>query len=249
MAALARFIVLTNGRSGSNLLVTGLQQHPEIRAYGELLAEHEYERRRDASGFGIWYYREGEDVIDYLSRVAFSFQPWAKPKAVGFKMLYNHARKDKGVAKAWQYLIAEKDIHIVHLVRRNLFECCVSHEVAYRTNVWARDAEDRRPSPEVPSFRIGPQKCKGFIMTMLRQREWAFEEFKDHPQVILEYEKDLCKNYQKTMNRVFRFLGVPNRPVEKALAKQGTKPAREQVSNFLELRRFFTGTDYDAYFR
>ena len=79
-----RFIILTNGRSGSNFVVNILNQHPNIVNYGEILGEwtlpHKlYKRLRwatrwDWAGFIDWF---------LSSRIAHSIGQWRSTKAHG----------------------------------------------------------------------------------------------------------------------------------------------------------------------
>ena len=77
-----RFIILSTARSGSNLLISLIKNHPNIKIYGELFNLNSLEPNLQKDVLN--------DPIDYLNHKLYRRQPfWIK--SVGFKIFYYHA--------------------------------------------------------------------------------------------------------------------------------------------------------------
>lgn len=94
-----KFIVLTRSRTGSNLLVSMLNSHPDVRCGGEEL--------RSLNG------RQVSEAIET------SFPIRQALKASGFKIFYYHPLDDSSGA-VWDTLSAMRELRVLHLMRRNI---------------------------------------------------------------------------------------------------------------------------------
>jgi LPS sulfotransferase NodH len=251
------FIVLGHGRSGSTLLVRSLTEHPNVRMFGELFHDTPEERERAFHAlnkkFGpgrheTSFYREGEDGGAFLRDSVFYKRPWSEIMAVGFKMFYLHARGNGNVAKAWDYLAENKDIHVVHLRRANLLECWLSLKIASITKEWAWQKGAPGPRTVLPPLELDPIECENYCNQTLMHRQWASERFKDHPTIEIEYETDLVSRFQETMYELHDFLGIPRGPAEQILEKMGKRKPREQIVNYDEFKEHFRNTLYESFF-
>jgi hypothetical protein len=256
-----KFILLGHRRCGSTLLFCDLVRHPNVYMFGEIFNESGEERRSSfASGLractvaprrGIdasKYYRDGQDGAKFLRDLVF-FERYWRPVASGFKLFYHQARDTESARKAWDYLISDKDVRVIHLVRRNMLESMLSLHIAVQTNEWARfkgdaPAPNRTPDP----LHLTPAECEGYFSEVEAHRRWARDSFAAHPMLEIEYEADLCDRFQATMYRVQDFLGVPRRRARKMLEKQARRTAAEAVSNYGELKAHFAHTPYDSLF-
>lgn len=259
-----KFILLGYGRTGSTLLSLALREHYHVRMYEEIFNEAEEERRRSLlAGYrvcqtnGIGYqeeegrsefYRNGEDAARFVREEVFYERRCQEPLAVGFKIFYNQARQDRNAKKVWNYLIENKDIRVIHLTRNNLLECLLSLEIAFRTNEWTSPEGATVKRAQLPPFRLDPKTCESYFHELFVSREWAKLSFREHKTLSLEYEKDLCHDFQSTMTRVQDFLGVPRWHTEQPLAKQAKRTPREQISNYTELKEHFHCTLFEEFF-
>jgi LPS sulfotransferase NodH len=239
-----RFIILGHGRTGSNLLGSSLNQHPDVAAHGELY--HDVEEKRAASPVDDRYLRDGDDPVAFAEEVAFAPRPGTTARAAGFRLFYSHCREGEAGARFWEYLTADRGLRVVHLVRHNLLESYVSRQVAGRTGEWLRKNDGQAP-PEPDPFEIQLSKCQWFFDWATEHREQARERFAGHPLLEVSYE-GMVADYGGTIARVFEFLGVPPVPVTAPYRKQARRAPREQVSNFAELREAFRGTPYEWFF-
>lgn len=258
---MVKFVLLGHRRSGSTLMLCGLAGHRNVYMFGELFNEHEDDRRKAfASGLrgcsvaerrGMsesGFYRDGQDGAQFLRDFVFYEHYW-QPVAVGFKLFYHQARDTGGARRAWEYLIAHKDIHVIHLVRRNMLESMLSLRIAFQTNEWASlTTEAPAPTEPLAPLHFSPQECEGYFTETGKSQQWARAAFSDHPSIEVEYEGDLCRRFQATMHRVQDFLGVPRRRSRRLLRKQARRRPAEQISNYAELKAHFAPTPYARWF-
>jgi LPS sulfotransferase NodH len=240
-AAPTRFIILGHGRTGSNLLGSSLNLHPRVAVSDELF--HDSEEKRSAWAGTGRYWRDGEDPIPFLEETVYSPRPDARILAAGFRIFYYHVKDDRRV---WEYLAADESVRIVHLSRRNLFECFVSRCVALKTGEWKRTAKDA-PAALLEPFEIDVDTCRTYFDSITAYREWARSYFAAHPRHDLYYE-DLVADFQSNVDGVFRFLDVEPVATRMVYEKQARIPVCEQVSNYAILRGVFGSTPYEGFF-
>ncbi len=148
-----RFMVLTRSRTGSNMLISCLGSHPAIHAEGEI-----FQRLNG---------RTSEEILDAL----FDDRP-RRIRAVGFKLFYYHPLDDPH-ADLWQILRAMRELHVIHLRRRNLLRTLVSRKIAGVRDVWS-SLEEERSDGGVDGKRVtmtAEELRAGFRQT----REWEEE--------------------------------------------------------------------------
>jgi len=105
-----KFIVLTRSRTGSNMLISYLDSHPNIHADREVFAR-----------------LNGRHYKDILSKT-YGKQP-RHVKFAGFKIFYYHPMDDDK-KEIWDYLINSKEISVIHLKRRNILRTMISRKIA-----------------------------------------------------------------------------------------------------------------------
>jgi LPS sulfotransferase NodH len=262
MGSPEKFVLLGHPRSGSTLLTVTLQSHPDIRMFGELF-HAEAQNRLIAYAWGVecrpsqaifpertrgWVYTEHQEGERFLDELVFADSSEDRPHAIGFKFFYDHARSGRA-RSAWDYLRRHDEVRVVHLVRENLLDCLLSTRTAEHTGVWEVEADAPVPA-EAPTFTIPPAECEAYFdrITGLRSRAVA-ELFSSERRVLdLEYDRDILRNFDRTLGRIQEFLGVPPRPLPQRLKKQARGPARARIENYEELSRHFERTPFATYF-
>lgn len=252
-----RFILLSNGRTGSILLQQGIGEHPSIRAFGELFHNDEQERLRAFlelnEEFGSdraesSYYIDGEDGAEYLREGVFHERPWKDILAVGYRMFYAHAREIPNSSTAWDYLIDNTSIHVIHLTRRNLVENWLSLKIAMITKEWTWSKMSNHKRTVLPPLKMNPEQCEIYCNQVMAHREWARKVFRNHPILELEYEKDLCGRFKDSVKDVYDFLGLSPGPTRQLLDKQAQLKPSEQLANYYEFKQYFAHTIYADFF-
>jgi LPS sulfotransferase NodH len=250
------FILLGHQRCGSNLLVRALNEHPQIRMVGEVLAENPVTRKEAWSWTEPGYegFQAGQQGAEFMERVVFGpptvwrpFLLWENVRARGCKLFYDQARFDPDSATAWDYVLSH-DVRVIHLIRKNLLYALISLEVAERTQRWHQIVEDTTRFPPLPPFELDPAVCEAYFERISGWRKWAEESFAKHRVLTVDYEDELCADFRGTTLRVFDFLGAVVWHCRPGLVKQQTVTASRQITNFEELRRHFCHTAYEGFF-
>ena len=248
-------------RSGTTLIYCDLLSHGNVYMFGELFNEHEADRQigfqrgllnnnaEHKRGIGASQYYQGGNGGNFLTKMVYYYR-WWEPTAVGFKLLYHQAQDSDDERAVWKYLIAEKDIRVIHLIREDLLAGLVSLKTAEQTNEWARpknaSPESRRICPE--SLSLSPEECEQYFEHILERRSWLRQCFSDDRRMELGYETDLCADFQQTMNKIYEFIEVPGKDAEQALEKQAVLTPAARIGNYQELEDYFRHTKYAGLF-
>ena len=132
----ARFIILSAARTGSNLLATALNAHPNIICFREL-----FNWRTETIGYFVAGYdndsvvdrefRDRDEVVFLKARI-FCDHP-SEIETVGFKAPYGTFI---GFPKLQGWLVQEQEVRVLHLRRHNLLRRLVSGRIAEATGKW-----------------------------------------------------------------------------------------------------------------
>ncbi|MFO0566277.1 MAG: sulfotransferase [Polyangiaceae bacterium] len=238
-----RFVVLAHPRSGSTLLIAGLEQHPELTVHNELLTttEDEASRRRLYSVAGRFLH-DGGDEADFLRHV---YAASAQSRATGFKLMHHHA--SRAGSTVWDFFESDPELGVIHVYRDDALETLISERVAQKTGIWNVVGDGPLPD-EPPPFTIEPAEARARFDELEAWRRQARRRFAPHPFLELEYRSDLVSDFGGSMARVFEFLGVPPVPVTEKLARLRRLRPAEQVANFAELAAAFAGSPYERFF-
>jgi LPS sulfotransferase NodH len=213
-----RFLVLSRSRTGSYLFTSYLSSHPQALAHGEIF------RRLAGRRYG-----------DVLER-AFGRYP-ARLKAVGFKLFYYHPL-DEASPELWEELAADRELHVIHLVRRDLLKTLVSRARAQATDEWKRTVREPRATIEAAATAPMTIDEKWFEEQWRKTRRWQEEarsRFPNHPFLEVTYE-ELVKELQPTFDGVTDFLGLARHRPTTSMAKQSSAPLEQSVSNLRTLQ-------------
>lgn len=217
-----KYVIISRSRTGSNLLISLLDSHPQIMAKGEL-----FRRLEENSTEGIWN--------DIFNKKQFGV------KFVGFKIFYYHPidSEDKSV---WNRLIEDKNIKVIHLVRENMLKTFVSRKIAEKTDTWKAKSK-KSVSVQEKQVTLDFDECVNEFERIKQWEAWAREEFKGHDFHELSYE-DLVSNRESTMKDLFSFFGVKNKQVESKLKKQNAETLNQLILNYEEIKSELSRTQW-----
>ena len=221
------FIIVADLRTGSTLLHSSLDGHPDVRCYGELFHPDDLpdnqlpdRRRHDLTG--------GEVI-----RRAFAVEG---VRAAGFRaMIFLPLPSEPQWADAWECLRSLSDLHVIYLTRRDRLAQYASMVVAQQTGAWHPSSHDPILKPENrPQITIDPEQYRRWIDE--REQIWTQRrtQLAGKPSLELDYET-LTGQWPETTARVQEFLGVPCVPLQPAKQKQETRPLSEVIANYEEL--------------
>jgi LPS sulfotransferase NodH len=220
------FIVLTRSRTGSNMLLSFLNSHPNVFCEGEIFAK-----------------LEGDDPIRRLHRT-FGRQP-RHIRAKGFKLFYYHPL-DADAAGFWAELQSRTNIRIIHLTRDNILRTLVSRKIAGIKGAWTGTRFDPGEAHE-KSVTVSVEELEeGFRSTSEWERT-ANERFGSHPVLHVTYE-GLVRGPQECYEVLCRFLGVPAARPRTTLSQQNPEKLRDLVNNYDALKDHFAGSQWAIHF-
>ena len=243
---LQRFVVLSNARSGSNMLVTMLDGHPEVRCFGEVF------NPQSSFGYENWirkslWRRLGNQYIRnycterYLDSLC---APGSQDKvqAVGFKVIYP-GQFDR--CSNFRYYWRTREFKAIGLTRENSLRRYVSSRIANEEGVWsAKEQRDRKVSVEVDVNDLLHAVAR--METVNRLIETLTAEFWG---IGVKYEA-LLLHRERVLKKIFQFLGVNESQavrVQPTTVKQNPARLDEIIDNYEEVRSALLGTAYERF--
>lgn len=238
-ARIRPFIVLCAPRTGSTHLLELLRQHPQIEAWFEVFHEDKATRDR-IDGRPA---RDDEDGARHLFRLFGRGRP-AAIQAVGFKLMYHHAR-ERSFASAWEFLAQEPRLLVIDLYREDLLATLVSHRMAERSGVW--QAPGRRGRQEDGQVYISAHDAAAYFDKTEALRRAALARFATQPIVSISYER-LVTEQAECLKQICDALEVPHFEPESVKRKFEYLPMNQRLANYDSLAASFAHTPYEGFF-
>jgi LPS sulfotransferase NodH len=225
-----RFVIFAAPRTGSNLLCSLLNAHPDILCHHGLFNPGGVHWARDRPGNGDSAARD-HNVVAFLDSV------WAiggDAGAIGFKM--NRDENDE----AADALLSDPGIRKILLKRRNRVRTYVSEEIARLTGIW--ESYDEPGETAIPALRIEADDL--IRHTALNAAYYAGLEssLRATGQGWLETNYEALAD-RSEIARILAFLGIAARSALPAASyKRGPADLGAVVENFDELAGVLQGT-------
>lgn len=222
-----RFVIVSIGRSGSELLVSLLDSHPAIRCESEIL-----------------FIRRALPTAFLLSRSLAARLTGAH--AYGFKLLTHQAGlQDHHDPAGYLRRLHQRGFRFIVLERHDWLQQAISSMRASATQHHFREAD-----PAVFStMRVDPMAVLAGLYLIEDAIKFVRSALADIPQLTLVYEDDLAEPeaQQRTVDRICAYLGLATAPVQTDLVKHAPASTSAQVENFEELAAALSGTRYAEY--
>lgn len=231
---MTRFIILSHGRTGSTALCNGLSMHPRIHAYHE--AFHGELPMRCAVNGKV--FENGADGGAFCRESIHAEQNEFGKPVIGFKLFFFHARESEAEYNVWRHLMADTSVRVIFLLRRNLFDSFVSEQRSKQSGVWSLDPGQKPPETHAQPIFIDPIECQIFMERTAAEIAWARRAFARHTQITMDHA-DLQRDFQGSLDALFRFLGEEPAPVPLAFEKLNTAPHTSGIMNYDDLLRYF----------
>jgi len=148
------------------------------------------------------------------------------------------------ILKVRDKLVADTELKVIDLRRRNLLAVLVSSRMAGATSQHVVVDEERRREVQI---ELSAKECIKHFEFSRRMERQSGDLFQHHPTIEMFYE-DLVADTDQETNRVLGFLWVERRKLSTKLLRQRTKPLSETITNFAELRDQFVGTEWEHFF-
>jgi LPS sulfotransferase NodH len=266
-----RFMILTSPRTGSNLLLSLLSAHPAIKTYGEIfnlemlprrqltavlddpiayLHERVYGRHRPeiaAVGFKMFYRHMSPEYFQKLvdpGLAAEDRQERFRRCAEFIDANYEWPILHRRFRETWECLIADQQLAVIHLTRRNILNTLISHKTAVITGQWWRVSPGE---PQAIRVQLEADECRRYFETIDALVDSSDAAFAGHRKLDVVYET-LVERREDVLRDVFGFLGVPYHPVSTRMVKQAPVRAADRVENFAELKKALRQTKWSPFF-
>lgn len=236
-----KFVILNAPRTGSNMLCTLLNSHPEILCHHEIFNPHVvgYARHLQDTSFSIGTMEERNcDPVEFLGRV---WNARIGHQCVGFKLCW---RQHETI---FREVLKEVELKKIVLKRRNRIRSFVSLLLARSTGEWVVYNQSD-PLKEHPKVTVEPAALRE---TLAYNDEYYAEieetlRSSNQSYLTLHYE-DLFTDDERL--RLLRFLGV-SRPHLSALKEETVRlnasALPDLIENFEELSAALRGTDLES---
>ena len=236
-----RFVIVGQGRSGTNLVRGLLNSHPAVIAHGELFRDYEH----PAPGMprllqsGRSWRMKHADPGAFIDDVVFRRFP-PSIRAVGFKLFANQAREGSW-SSVWDRLAADTGLRVVHTVRRDRLAVLASLRLAEESDQWVN-------STSTGTVTLSPSEVSEFVAAADAADDALRERFLRHERLEVVYE-DLLSRVDETLVDLQRFIGVPPTALQASTTRQSGRPVAETIVNYDALERHFADTPLAYLFR
>ncbi|MCU0525786.1 MAG: sulfotransferase [Elainella sp. Prado103] len=246
------FMITCAARTGSTLLTSYLQSHPDILCHGEIYAPSHVNdllgrysiRNRPGTGLdqALLHYRNTHPY-HFLYKIAWDTQG---RKVAGFKLKHDELVQPR-MARVRHIVQEDQDIKIIHLRRQNSLARYLSwYVVNHVTGVTMR--LEGQEIPVVKPVRLQPLECLANFEETDRQYSFFQKLFTGHPIYEVSYEELVSQRSQTILAEIQAFLGISQQVMTTRMLKLSSDNLNEAIENFDELKDFFKGTKYASFF-
>lgn len=219
-----RFVLFARGRSGTTLLLSMLDAHPEIEADGEIL------RRRAWRPNALIEQRVGQ----------------TRAPVYGFKLLSYQLRSlqthlpDR---RAFLETLVEQGYRVLYLRRQNLLRHALSGLYAEHRRRWHQTDTD---APARPTIRVRREDLFRWLDGSARLRRFEHEVLDGLPHLSLTYEDDLedPARHSETLRRVTGRLDLAPIAPDTALCKTTPRRLSDLATNPDEVHHWVAASPY-----
>lgn len=218
-----RFVIFCQGRTGSSLLRSLLNSHPDVRCEGEILVDPVAE------------------PIEFLRETA---RNPARP-VFGFKVkIYQLTDAQKVDPREFLSELRVQSYRIIYLRRNNLLRHAISNTFAEAR----RSYHDRSTGPR-PSLAVDPAQLIGVMQRRQKHLDNEAVVLEGFEYLTVEYERDLLdpRQHQPTADRVFAFLGLEPVSVATDLSRSVSGSLSDRIANYDELAAALDGTEFSHF--
>lgn len=230
-----KFFIFAHYRSGSTLLSSLLDLHPDVKCEREIFLPYIF----------LKYKKVLSPELIIKSRLL-----QCENENYGFILRFAQLQKIlyKSISKPNDFLdrLYSQNWKIIHLKRNNPLKQAISNQI----QLIRGQSHDTKEKPlNRTAVTIDPEKLISNIEWMKktsREEDLLLANYK-HIKVI--YEKELLHSefHQETINRVFEFLDLEAVPVSAELNRVSTDNIGEYIENFEEINEFIKNTEYSKY--
>lgn len=228
-----KFVIISQQRSGSHMLMNLLNAHPDIHCNSDLQTADIRERGEE------WALREGFSVPAAVG----------SPLWVGFLVKFKHDMH--------ALLATLPDLKILLIRRKNRLATLLSKKVAKEFGCYEKKEANvtldnaREVRAQMPAVHITPSEAEKFFETWSAKEEEVLKTLKDSDITVLNYE-EVLEDKKTHIDQIFEDFGLPLVPANhtsgRGAQKLDPRPLHEAIENYAELRDYFFGTRWAEFF-
>lgn len=213
-----RFLIFGQGRSGTTLLQSLLNNSPEVYCEGELLSKkHQFYGKRlyNSRAFIQGISKKHHDKVFGFHAKIYQLTEHQSLDAQKFLQ--------ELVATGWKILYLRRQDPIRHAMSTIIAD----HRKGYEST----------KSVDLNPIEVEVEKFRSLVVGRLRYRMKEMQALKGSPYLSLTYENDLehHTSHQATADRVFDYLGLPSVQVQSELKRINTYALKDLVLNYDDL--------------
>jgi LPS sulfotransferase NodH len=226
-----KFVIFCLGRSGSTLLESLLDSHPQIRCEGELLVKVAWEGWKRPLLRVLRHYPF--PLINLRIMLA---KRHHHILFYGFKLQMFQAANPFNILMQMH----KQGWHVLYLSRNDLFAQTLSVQIAHMTNRWhgsihPSEVDTYRQNPSL--LTLDPEQFRTALTSWRTYNEKCIRIAETVPHLSLVYENHLANPSQwgETMAQICAYLELDPAPIHTELTKPWDRPYSELVVNYVEL--------------
>ena len=239
-----KFVMLSYARCGSNMLQAMLNEHPQIKCFGEIF------NPTYGKGYLKWvnksflrrlshkYLRE-YCIETYLNGIC-NIQTKDDTQAVGYKVMYpGQFERYPNFRDYWKF----NKIKIIRITRYNLLRRYLSSKIANKECRWS-SSNYRGGLITIPVDLHDLKRSINCLETIDCQIDTLAEEFQ---YLRVSYEQ-IVSNSKSSLRNIFEFLGVDvdqTEKIEPRTVKQNPGKLNMLIENYDEVREALVGSQYE----
>jgi len=228
-------------RTGSSLLQSLLNSHPQICCEGELFRVGRWRRYMHPIA-RIWQHHP----LPYLAYRQLRARLLTRKIVYGFKLHTKLHSEQVMDPTGFLHAVQRKDWKIIHLERASLFDQVISAMAAAETQRYF--GHNRGPEP-TPQLTLPVDELLAHLVSASSIRQRHRQILAGIPHMLVVYEDDLADshNWPATVARISEYLNIPApSTVETRVTKPWGRPYSELIINYSELVELARQNGYDV---
>jgi len=245
-----RFLIIADNRTGSTAIQFALDFHSQLSVIDwepfswswplSNIDERQQKALQERNRVLNRVFGEGE--YSFNSTLEYSFIPvfncfWTKFN--GFKLMRGYQIDFSN--PVWTYIACQLDVKNIFIVRKNKLAQFVSDELARISGVYhlvrqpVEASERDRKKLEAQKITIDTEYLVSRIQEWTQTEMYVEHLLAGSPMLKVVYE-NFAQNPQHELQKIQRFLGVPQEELKVCFKKSNTKTLDERVTNMKEVR-------------
>ena len=258
---MAHFVILGTQRTGTTLLKTMLNDHPDVFCAGELFIHRNPVSRFRRAYLGKRVGRTSPLSYSNWVREKFSYAAmdligWRRDalttqfleelynkelaSSIGFKLMFNQSLRHPRAV----YWCLERNLRIIHVVRSNLLKTLVSRRM---TRLQPRSHTRKPDTNKGLQIKLN---CRSLVKELeaIEQSTYGWTDVAgEKPQYLqLPYE-DFVRNRELWLEKICSHLDIPARKLESKLKKLNPEQLSDSVGNYEEVRDTLAGSKFEKF--